>query len=45
MKITKENLDKLKRDKYGSPEKKLQWLYSALVFGNVKKEIVKGRSR
>lgn len=41
MKLKKEELDKLKRDKYSKPEKKLQWLYSALVFGKAKKEILK----
>ena len=41
MKIRKEELEKLKRDKYSKPEKKLQWLYSALVFGKAKKEVLK----
>jgi len=41
MKLKKEEIDKLKRDKYSKPEKKLQWLYSALVFGKAKKEVVK----
>lgn len=41
MKLKKEELDKLRRDKYSKPEKKLQWLYSALVFGKAKKEVVK----
>ncbi len=41
MKIKKEEIDKLRRDKYSKPEKKLQWLYSALVFGKAKKEVVK----
>ena len=41
MKMKKEELEKLKRDKYSKPEKKLQWLYSALVFGKAKKEVLK----
>jgi hypothetical protein len=40
--MKRKNLDieKLKRDKYSKPESKLNWLYSALEFGRVKKTIV-----
>lgn len=44
MRNNKEELEKLKRDKYSKPEKKFQWLYSALVFGKAKKEIVRKSS-
>jgi hypothetical protein len=44
MKIENEELEKLRRDKYSKPEKKLQWLYSALVFGKAKKVVVEKKS-
>jgi hypothetical protein len=41
MKVNEEELEKLKRDKYSKPEKKLQWLHSALAFGKAEKKVVK----
>lgn len=40
MKKANIDIEKLKRDKYSKPENKLKWLYSALVFGKAKKNIL-----
>lgn len=38
------DLDQLKRNKNSSPESKLEWLYSALVFAQTPKKIIKKES-
>lgn len=38
------NIDQLKRNQSTSPESKLEWLYSALVFSKTPKKIVKKAS-
>jgi len=40
MKKSELNINQLKRNKYTSAEEKLNWLYSALEFGKVKKTVI-----
>lgn len=44
MKPSTTAIDRLRRSKQSSAESKLEWLYSALVFGKAKKKITKARS-